>query len=171
MYSARQPQSVGQPGNPYVSGESVAPCDQRLRTRFPTIARAREVSRTASTTLLTPRPVALASPKNLESRRDGRPILHVLQLRAGALDGPRDASNGSGHRGSRLADRGNRGAARMTDNPTHENKEACANCSNTDHVCRGCGYCRTCAGTCGTCGGCLRCEQPGNGIGWCANCD
>jgi hypothetical protein len=39
-----------------------------------------------------------------EPRRDGEPILHVLQLRSGASDTPRDASNGGWHRGSCLVD-------------------------------------------------------------------
>ena len=48
------------------------------------------------------------SKKAGEPRGDRGPILHVLQLRPGASDAPRDASDGSGHRGSRLVDRGNR---------------------------------------------------------------
>ena len=41
-------------GPSYASGESAAPCDRRLRTRFPAVACAREVSRTATPTLPIP---------------------------------------------------------------------------------------------------------------------
>jgi hypothetical protein len=40
--------------------------------------------------------------KSRKSRGNGEPILHVLQLRPGASDAPRDARDGSRHRGSRL---------------------------------------------------------------------
>ena len=45
-----------------------------------------------------------------EPRGGHRPILHALQLRAGASDVPCHARNGSGHRGSRLVERRNCGA-------------------------------------------------------------
>jgi hypothetical protein len=54
VYFERQPQSVGQQALPKDRGESAAPCDRRLRTRLPSVARAREVSRTPSTTLPMP---------------------------------------------------------------------------------------------------------------------
>jgi hypothetical protein len=42
--------------------------------------------------------------KKLESRGGGGPILHVLQLRSGASDVPRDTGDGKGDRRSRLVD-------------------------------------------------------------------
>jgi len=42
--------------------------------------------------------------KTRKPRRDGEPILHVLQLRPCASDAPRDTSDGSGYCGSHLVD-------------------------------------------------------------------
>src|SRR5262249_1203096 len=46
--------------------------------------------------------------KARKSRRDGSALLHVLQFLARPSDAPRNASDGSGHRRSRLERRGNR---------------------------------------------------------------
>jgi hypothetical protein len=55
----------------------------------------------------------LGSRRSSKSRRRRRPLLHDLQFLARASDIPRDASNGSGHRGPPLDHRGNGSPSRV----------------------------------------------------------